>query len=980
MTFANDTETKYNVSEIPGINSTNYEIYDLKKLQIKWSVLPDYVKKARNDALQDNPNYDKIVLDKWGRKDVNTNLYVEVPEMVFFRAAHTIARGLVDHDPNLDYETTVRQAFEKMVRREIFPNTPYMANAGHEYIANFYKEKILDKYGIDNAATLHDLLVELEYEKRQKPQLFACFVLELYDSKKSIFETMSDAADIQKLIGGTGFNFSYLRPANEAIRGSGGITDGPVSFMAMYSTVLGKTMNQGGKREGANMFMLNTNHPDSIRFIYSKRKDGEIPAANISVAADHEFMNAYLAEDLEKSFYPLENPHYNPKLRPDVPKYYTVYQLKKSILNAEIMNKKAQPSLLLDKDGVAILSPFIFDIKDGNGNPILTEDDLKIGKVREDGIVYLNAKKVMKHISACAWANGEPGFIFTGHINDENPTHPRHYIEYLKERNSRRSLDEILEEVKERDEEGKYINLPIGVGEIRATNPCGEKPLLPFEACVLGHVNFELILDKDVNSESGYVINRDKLRENTRWMYEILDNAIDQNYFTHPMIEKTQKSNRKIGLGFMGLANMLMKLEIPYNSQEARDLVADIWGGEVAKYSDQLSHEKAEKFREFDNFKYSSLRLGLIMRNAIRRTLAPTGTTGFVAKTTGGCEPEYALTYTRTTVQGTEIKLLNPVLEEKLEKYNIFYDENEKQEFMDFISDPKRGAGSLKKWEVKIKDNENIESFNTRVANFNKLKRFIVTTYDISPEDHIRMQAVVQNYTDDAISKTTNFRANATLDDIENAYKLAYQLETKGTTFYRDGTRKGQPLEVKDGKKISEGGLEVSLNGKGGPIFAKRPEIVVGIDEKSRTPYEKPLFVTLGLDFSTNTRYETFINVGEAGSDLKAINEGFGKLISLALQYGVPLEEVITKLKGIKGETQAGIGPEKVSSLPDAISKALEKAEKKAEMVFGRAKYPSELSNNDKRMSSNLCKCGKPLILVENCEKCSDINCGYFKC
>src|SRR3989344_2405509 len=609
---------------IKDFTADGIKIYDSDKLIEKLRGVPSFVTDAylaRLASGETEPTYDKIVLDKWGKKDAETKKYVEIPELVFYRAAMLAADGLVTNDSSLDRDQITRQIFEKFVHRELVPNTPYMANGGHYLLAKSLEDKL-------GGSISPALMNELEQEKKVRPQLFACFVLDLYDSRKDIFHTLANAAEIQAETGGTGFNFSNLRPANEAVTGTGGISDGPVSFMAMYSNAIGITINQGGKREGANMFMLDWNHPDLMRFIYSKREDGEIPAANISVAIDHEFMQA-AKSDGEERFYPL-----------------------KQSLEIARMNRKAKVSLKLAENGSDVLSP---DLLEG-----LEEEYRVIGRIK-DGVVYLDAKKVLHHLAASAWFNGEPGMIITGHINDHNPTHPRHFRDYLleqKDQEAQEIVRELIEAGKQapletlvdqyistKDENGRLTNLPIGVGAIRATNPCGEKPLLPNEACVLGHINLEALLVRDPNEHSGYRIDRQKLRENTLLMYEILDNAIDQNRFTNQDIEKTQKSNRKIGLGFMGLANMLYKLEIPYDSQEARQLITSLlseWEG----VSDEASFSKAEKLGAFPNFKYSHHRNGPQKRNAIVRTIAPTGTTATIMRTTGGMEPEYALAYT----------------------------------------------------------------------------------------------------------------------------------------------------------------------------------------------------------------------------------------------------------------------------------------------------------------------------------------------
>ncbi|MBI5797419.1 hypothetical protein HZA98_00765 [Candidatus Woesearchaeota archaeon] len=974
------------------------KIFQDKRTELKLGVYPDYVVEASYQGLQ-NPtmsdSHYKVVLDKWGRKDSKTKRYVETPEMVFYRAALSVAEGLSRNDPHLDVEATTKDVFQRFINREMFPNTPYMANAGHKSLAGSLIDKLAD---CGDAELLNDI----RQEANVREQLFACFVLDIYDSRDSIFSTMAEAARIQASIGGTGFNFSHLRPANESIHGTGGTTDGPVAFMGMYSVVLGKTMNQGGKREGANMFMLNWNHPDIMRFIYCKREDGEIAAANISLANDHGFWNAARA-DGEERFYRLKNPHFNQKLRPHIPEYYSEEQLRESLAVTK-MNKKAKVSLLLDENGVDVISPWV---------PEGLDDSYKIiGKIK-DGEVYLDAKKVLRHIAYGAWFNGEPGSINIGHINDGNPTHPRYFKEFLLEKKDPEALETItrlrqnrkgfaLEKliddfISERYDDGRIVHLPIGVGEMDATNPCGEKPLLGDEACVLGHTNLEKILVKDLATPSGYRVDYEAFKSNLRLMYEILDNAIDQNEFTNPNIEKTQKSNRKIGMGFMGLANMLFRLEMPYGGSETRTFVDELlafW----EKETDEASFDKAEKFGAFPNFKYSKHRNGKPKRNAIVRTLAPTGTTGFAAQTTGGMEPEYALAYTRTTVQGTTVDVFNPVLEEKLEKYPFFLDEAEKKRFHSYIQDANGGDGSLQGFVLVKGLSESENNFGLRQRNLDKIKNVFVTTYDISPEEHLRMEAVVQSHVDDAISKTTNFRNNVGVEDVEKAFLLANELGIKGVTFYRNGTRKDQPLKVRGSVKAPEEIISdlrqrrqnlTSLVAE--RLAEPRPENVGGRTEKQQTPYGINVFVTTNWQRDETganiSPYEVFVSVPRTDGDLPAIAAGYGKAITLGLKAGVPIEAFIEQFQGISGETQVGFGEKRVSSFPDAIAKGLESALAK-EGKFGNGNNGNGLAVADtsngkkaKKEGSIVGKfcpsCSLPLRIVEGCESCS---CGFSKC
>lgn len=968
------------------------KIFEHDRTHLKLGAYPDYVIAASYQGLQDptmSDSHYKVVLDKWGRKDSKTKQYVETPEMAFYRSALSVAHGLARNDSTIDVEVTTEQVFDKFIHREMFPNTPYMANAGHKILAQELSARLAD---CGNPELLNDLF----QEAKVKEQLFACFVLDIYDSRDSIFGAMSEAAKIQASIGGTGFNFSNLRPANESIHGTGGTTDGPVAFMGMYSVVLGKTMNQGGKREGANMFMLDWDHPDIMRFIYCKRQDGEIAAANISLANDHGFWSATKAEG-EDQFYRLKNPHFNPKLRPHIKEYYTEEQLRES-LDVTKMNKKAKVSLLIGENGIDVLSPWV---PEG-----LDDSYAVIGKIK-DGEVYLDAKKVLRHLAYGAWFNGEPGSINIGHVNDGNPTHPKYFKEFLLEKKDPEALqitgrlrqakkgvalEKLVDEfVNERDDEGKYINLPIGVGVMHATNPCGEKPLLGNEACVLGHTNLEKILVKDPLAPSGYKVDYGLFKANLRLMYEILDNAIDQNEFTNPEIEKTQKTNRKIGMGFMGLANMLFRLEIPYNSPDTRKFVDELlafW----EKETDEAAFEKAEKFGAFPNFKYSKYRNGRAKRNAIVRTLAPTGTTGFAAKTTGGMEPEYALAYTRTTVQGTTVEVFNPVLEEKLQKYSFFLDETEKQRFHTYVQDSNGGDGSLQGFTLVRGLKETEDAFLLRQKNLDRIKNIFVTTYDISPEDHLRMEGIVQSHVDDAISKTTNFRSNVGIEDVERAFLLADELKIKGVTFYRNGTRKDQPLKVKGSVNTTEETV-MDLRAKRQSLTRlvterlaePRPEIVGGLTEKQRTPYGLNVFVGLNWEKDEEGRdiapYEAFVSVPSTDGDLPAIVAGYGKAITLGLKAGVPVEAYIEQFEKISGETQVGIGDNKVKSLPHAIAKGLELVlNKEAKIMTGSAEKIKTVKERrvEGSMTGRFCpSCSLPTRVVEGCDSCT---CGWSRC
>jgi len=348
----------------------------------------------------------------------------------------------------------------------------------------------------------------------------------------------------------------------------------------------------------------------------------------------------------------------------------------------------------------------------------------------------LSARKVFDLIVLMAWKNGEPGIIFIDTVNRFNPT-PQ-------------------------------------LGEIESTNPCGEQPLLPYESCNLGSVN----LSKMVKEEEGK-IDWKKIEKTVRLATHFLDNVIDVTKFPLPQIEKMTKANRKIGLGVMGFADLLIKLGVPYNSPEAFKLAEEIMKF-ITETARRASVELGERRGSFPNFEKSiwPKRKLKTLRNATCTTIAPTGSISLIADCSSGIEPLFAISYVRKHIlqSGDELVLTNPLFETLAKKEGFYSDE-----LMARVAQ----SSSIQK----------IEGIPE------KIRRLFVTTFDISPEDHLRMQAAFQKYTDNAVSKTINFPFEATTDDVERAYKLAYKLGCKGVTLYRDRSRRKQVLNVDNGKE-----------------------------------------------------------------------------------------------------------------------------------------------------------------------------------
>lgn len=373
----------------------------------------------------------------------------------------------------------------------------------------------------------------------------------------------------------------------------------------------------------------------------------------------------------------------------------------------------------------------------------LTEEFMRVFKEDRDyelinprtkeSVKRIRAKEVWDLLVEMAWKNGEPGVVFLDHINEGNPT-PH-------------------------------------LGKIEATNPCGEQPLLPYESCTLGSINLSKMVYMNVYGEPA--INYFKLREVVRLGVHFLDNVIDVNKFPLPKIEKITKGNRKIGLGVMGFADMLIKIRVPYNSPRSLEIAEEVMSfifQEARKKSQELAHERGP----FPNFRGSIYdKPGHpLMRNATVTTIAPTGTLSIIAGCSSGIEPLFSVAFVRNILDNEKLFDVNPVFK-KLVKSEGYYGEELIQKIIE-----ERGS---------IKGLDEVPPH---------IKKLFVTAHEVSPQHHIQMQAIFQKYTDNAVSKTVNIPHDAPKSTIDDVYRLAYELHCKGVTVYRDGSRKGQVLST----------------------------------------------------------------------------------------------------------------------------------------------------------------------------------------
>ncbi|MBN2119877.1 MAG: vitamin B12-dependent ribonucleotide reductase [Candidatus Omnitrophica bacterium] len=535
----------------------------------------------------------------------------------------------------------------------------------------------------------------------------------------------------------------------------------------------------------------------------------------------------------------------------------------------------------------------------------------------------LNAKEVFDLIVECAYNNGEPGVIFIDKINDVNP-------------------------------------VP-GLGEIESTNPCGEQPLLPYESCNLGSLNLSKMIRKD--ADGSFVVDWDKLGKATILAVHFLDNVIDINRFPLPEIEINTLRTRKIGLGVMGWASMLGYLGIAYDSQEALDLAEKVMSFIRQKALDK-SCQLAKRKGTFPEYRESVYcKQDLLMRNATLTTIAPTGTISIIAgPCSSGIEPIFALVYFRNVLEGEKLLEIDPAFEE-VAKRKGFYSES----LLERIA----------------QNNGSIQDISEITQDVKKVFR---TSMDIAKDWHIKMQAVFQKYTDNAVSKTINLPNSATAEDIKESYLLAYQLNCKGITVYRDGSRKVQVLKVeKKEPSVFEKNedKEVLITPK------PRPEVIIGTTTKMNTGCGN-LYVILNQD-EEGGFFEVFTQMGKAGGCAASQLEAVGRLISLALRGGIDLNIIIEQLKGIRCPSPSWTHGKKIFSCADAIAQVLEKRMNDQYAITQvkpaeKDKEDSESGELEKVLASlkevnvvGVCPdCGDSMRYQEGCVTCA--SCGYSKC
>ena len=737
-----------------------------------------------------------VVLEKrYLQKDSRGNV-IETPMDLFRRVSKHVASAELIFDKQADAGTWEERFFRLMTSLDFLPNSPTLMNAG-----------------------------------RELGQLSACFVLPIEDSMESIFDAVKYTALIHKSGGGTGFSFSRLRPKKDRVGSTGGVASGPVSFMRAFD-VATDVIKQGGMRRGANMGILNIDHPDILEFISSKEDPKAFTNFNISVAITDAFMQAIE----QGADYGLVNPH-----------------------NREVEGK-------------------------------------------------LNARQVFDKIVDMAWRTGDPGMIFIDRINQFNSTP--------------------------------------NLGNIESTNPCGEQPLLPYESCNLGSVNLShMVKQSGGTSEIDY----DRLRDTVKLAIRFLDDVIEVNQFPLPQIAEMTRKTRKVGLGVMGFADMLIQLQVAYNSDKALEVAEKVMrfvSIEAMAESVELGRSRG-LFPAFGGSAYDNEN-GPRVRNANRTTIAPTGTLSIIAGCSSGIEPIFALSYFRHILDGEKLVEVNPYFEKVAKEQNFFSPEMMK----------------------KLAEGDKLDTIQEAPDG---IKAVFVTSHDISPEWHIKIQSAFQQFTDSAVSKTVNMPHEATVEDVKNAYILAFKAGLKGITIYRDRSRDSQVLNTGQKDAAVENNMAPDKDKEADARLSprQRPKVTRGITERVTTGCG---YIYVTVNYDDKGICEVFSSLGKAGGCASAQLEATSRLISLIFRSGIDVSSVIKQLRAIRCPSVSWESGRAILSCADAIGSVLEKYIKKDE---DGAPAGNHVASSP--AITGLCPdCGNLLVYQEGCHICP--SCGYTKC
>jgi len=816
INLENKLKGRYVVEDCETDQGVGYKIYDTKK--------DSYIFFSPNSRLTLETRY----LEK-GDDRVATENALDL----FARVATNIAEADLKYDKGKNIEPTAEEFLELMLYQQFMPNTPTLCNAG-----------------------------------RSLQQLSACFVLPIEDyiatddigedpekQGNGIMDTLRNMAMIHKSGGGTGFNFSHLRPKTDRITTTFGSSSGPISFMKVYDAST-EGVNQGGFRRGANMAILNYNHPDIFEFVGEKARNHSLTNFNLSVGIDSKFLE-HLDGD---GYFKLINPKDENEKSLEERVWNKSNLLEKGTEQYKKLINELKPSLIISEENKVVNN----------------YTDKEVGKVNENGEILISANALFNDIAYNAWLEGCPGIVFLDRLEKENKT-PH-------------------------------------VGRIESTNPCGEQPLLSFEACNLGGINLASCVKEGK-------IDYSEIKRRTNLGIHFLDNVVDMSKFPFRKVYSMVHGNRKVGLGLMGWAEMLAQLKIPYDSDEAINLGKEI-SDYVTKNAREKSSELAEERGAFPFWEGSVWeKEGVKVRNATTTTIAPNGTTGMICNVTGGIEPFFKLAFKKTCMDGKELIYRVPLFESDLyEKY---------------------GEKGLEEIIVKVEEEGSIQNLDID----EDLKKVYRTAHDISPEWHVKMQAAFQSGVDNAVSKTVNLPNDATIEDVKKIYLLAYKEGCTGITIFRDGSKSGVYSALEKSVEL------VQKNIRSDPRLEIKPQ---AIKYKIRRPQNNDsLHMIFTADLYVNDKNgkayfmpaELFQERAPIG-DAKSVDFQQAGMDRTEIFNGPNPDyvELISRWQSASSNEEEGLGPMKIKSSVHAVGIVTEHLCKK-NGIIGHDKTTGKLIN-----------------------------------
>ncbi len=869
---------------------------------------------------------------------------VKLTEKNVSKFAYDTIVPALENEEVKDHVVDIKEQFQTMMEwLDWMPNSPTLMNAGSEL-----------------------------------QQLSACFVMSPKDDIQEIYKTQRRAAEVFQSGGGCGYAFADLRPYGDTVGSTGGIASGPITFMESYDRMC-ETIAQGGTRRGAQMGVMRVTHPDVIQFIHAKNKDVSL-AHSLRLNDPDDPTHNLFVDALDEARELIDEEGRVPKhLRNAVEGHLSNFNISVGVTD-EFMDA------VIADENYDLINPRTGETHIATEKTLEMYERFDLGQYVEVGEpLSLPANEIFDRIVQGAHENGEPGLLMIDRANDDHsfpvessagPEHSKH--------------------------------------EILASNPCGEQFLEENEACNLGHINLSTLIAEEptytgpryelggdestpteqdfrqwhsAEVENGYDGEKDDPEHVAKFLSQSLDwgmfnhrielgtrfleNVCTMSDFPVPAIEETVQNNRKIGLGIMGLAQMLIQMGVEYGTPvsnevaeqimthinrhakaESKRLAVEQERGSFAthdesKYADPVAYR--EWFEHQTGESADDWADGYPIRNHNVTTIAPTGTTSMISNTSGGCEPIFSVVNLRHITGDSEELVV------EMDDY-----------FIKTLEANGIDSEEVKEEAVEQMENNEYDGIEGLSSVPNALSEVFVTTAELTPQQHVDIQCAAQKGVDSSISKTINAPNDAKKEDTRNVFISVYEQGGKGVTYYRDGTRSKQVKTTRKQNKefagmeegeateiileqinegfeslsefISQEDVKAELNGDSASIidaidkkylpsgFAPkrpRPETLVGLTTRINTGYGK-VYITLNED-GDGELFEVWCRIGQSGGLTNSWTEALGKTVSAAIRSGVKIDEMINALKGTRSPKVDWDNGETIHSIPDAIGTALDR-------------------------------------------------------